>query len=158
MNDNFNHENNNNNKNNNNLFSSRKKVIFCFFLSFLSRLNAVPRKKFRSLEGAAEKDRTRQRCNRNLGWKLKFGCHLYIKRKSVCRFSIGGYTVEPTELKFGTEDHIYPREVVRLGARSQMIEGPKNRVPEFVCTAQTVCKWEIDKKCWIAPLDENLRR
>ena len=27
--------------------------------------------------------------------------------------SLGGHTVGPTELKFGMEDHIYPREVLR---------------------------------------------
>ena len=27
-------------------------------------------------------------------------------------FSIGGHTVGPTELNFGTEDHIYPGEVI----------------------------------------------
>ena len=30
----------------------------------------------------------------------------------VCLFSIGGHTVGPTVLKFGTEDHIYPGEVI----------------------------------------------
>ena len=30
----------------------------------------------------------------------------------MCVFSIGGHTVGPTELKFGMEDHIYPREVI----------------------------------------------
>lgn len=30
----------------------------------------------------------------------------------MCVFSIGGYTVGPTELKFGMEVHIYPGEVV----------------------------------------------
>ena len=30
----------------------------------------------------------------------------------ACVFSIGGHTVGPTELKFGMEDHIYPREVI----------------------------------------------
>ena len=29
----------------------------------------------------------------------------------VCVFSIGGHTVGPTVLKFGTEDHIYPRRL-----------------------------------------------
>ena len=31
---------------------------------------------------------------------------------SVCLFSIGGHTVGHTVLKFGMEDHIYPREVM----------------------------------------------
>ena len=30
----------------------------------------------------------------------------------MCVFSIGGHTVGPTELKFGMEDHIYPRGVI----------------------------------------------
>ena len=30
----------------------------------------------------------------------------------VCVFSIGGHTLEPTELKFGMKDHIYPGEVI----------------------------------------------
>ena len=40
--------------------------------------------------------------------------YLYNKGDCVraCVFSIGGHTVGPTELKFGMEDHIYPREVI----------------------------------------------
>ena len=41
---------------------------------------------------------------------------IYIIKVTVCVcacvFSIGGHTVGPTELKFGMEDHIYPREVI----------------------------------------------
>ena len=39
-------------------------------------------------------------------------CTIYIIKVSVCVFSIGGHTVGPTELKFGMEDHIYPRGVI----------------------------------------------
>ena len=42
--------------------------------------------------------------------------NIYIIKVTVCVracvFSIGGHTVGPTELKFGMEDHIYPREVI----------------------------------------------
>ena len=40
--------------------------------------------------------------------------NLYNKGDCLCAcvFSIGGHTVGPTELKFGMEDHIYPREVI----------------------------------------------
>ena len=41
---------------------------------------------------------------------------IYIIKVTVCVracvFSIGGHTVGPTELKFGMEDHIYPRGVI----------------------------------------------
>ena len=30
----------------------------------------------------------------------------------MCLFCIGGNSAEPTELNFGMEDHIYPREVI----------------------------------------------
>ena len=46
--------------------------------------------------------------------RLTSRMHLYNKGDCVraCVFSIGGHTVGPTELKFGMEDHIYPRGVI----------------------------------------------
>ena len=38
--------------------------------------------------------------------------YLYYKGDCVCVFFIGGHTVGPSVLKFGMEDHIYPREVI----------------------------------------------
>ena len=41
--------------------------------------------------------------------------HLHLKESdwmAVCLLSAGGSTVEPTQQKFGEEDHIYPEEVI----------------------------------------------
>ena len=84
MNDNYNHENNNNNKNNNNLFPCRKKVIFGFFLSFLSRLNAVPRKKNSGLSRVPPKKIGHGNVGTEISvenWSL---VAIYILKESLC--------------------------------------------------------------------------
>ena len=59
---------------------------------------------------------------------------------TVCVLSVGGYTVGPTEPKFGMEDHIYPWEVLRyISFRCPYPGvGGGQRVVLEVCAAQMV--------------------
>ena len=54
-------------------------------------------------------------------------------RLYLCVFSTGGHTIGSTELKFGIEDHIYPREVIGYiwfrYPNPQGRGGPKNWYP-----------------------------
>ena len=57
---------------------------------------------------------------------------------------MGGNTIGPTELKFGKEDHIYPREdmgYILFRYTHPQGRGPKKQGPG-VCTAQTAHFWK----------------
>ena len=77
----------------------------------------------------------------------------------MCLFSIGGHTVGPTVLKFGMEDHIYPREVIGYILLRYTGSGEANRSKLLVvCLGLDVAAGQGFAVGWALQRGEALQR